>query len=112
MKKSNPNQSQNHSLKRRKKNDPRYKRVLVGHRLVAMQAHHVDQITAAETRPGSWWNECNSNPRCPKCFLRLREGRRDHFCRWNVKREGPRDSAREILRVPIYRWFLRDEKDR
>jgi len=106
MKKSTPNQSQNHNP--RKRNDPRYERVLIGERLVPMQAQHVDQVAATEDRPLSWWNEMSSDPRCPRCFLRLRDGRRPHFCRWNVAREGPRDPDPPVVRVPIYRWVRKD----
>lgn len=111
MQTSNPNQSQNRNPNRRKKNDPRYVREIVGYRLVPMQAHHVDEIDAAEGRTDSrkaWWNALSNRPRCRKCFGRLPEGRSTHFCRWNVKNEGSRDSAREMLKVPVYRWVLRE----
>ena len=111
MKKSNPNQSHNHNPKRRKKNDPRYKREIVGYRLIPMQAQHVDQIDATEGSP-TWWNSVAKGPRCPKCFLRLRVGRSTHFCRWNIAREGPRDHDPPILRVPICRWVLRKDGSR
>lgn len=112
MKKSNPNHNQNHNLKLRKEDDPRYERVVVGYRLIPMQAHHVDEIAAAEGRTDlktAWWNALSTRPRCRKCFLRLPEGRKTHFCRWNFQQEGPRDPSPKMRQVPIYRWVLKKD---
>jgi len=111
MSKSNPNHSQNPNPKPRKKNDPRYERVVVGHRLVPMQVRHVDEIAAAEGRTDpktAWWNALGAGPRCSKCFIRLSEGRKTHFCRWDFKQEGPREPSPQMRQVPVYRWVLRE----
>jgi hypothetical protein len=108
MSKSNSNQSQNSNPKPRKKNDPRYERVVVGHRLVAMQAHHIDEIIALEGKDlrKAWWNEQPGLLRCRRCFGVLPENRR-HFCRWNIAQEGPRNPDPPIRQVPVYRWVLK-----
>lgn len=105
MSKSNPNQSQNSNLKPRKKNDPRYERVIVGHRMVAMQASHVDEIALAEARARGAEYQPAPGVRCPRCFLKSM--RPQHFCRWDIAAEGPRDPSPPMLRVPVYRWVLR-----
>ena len=105
---SKPNHSQNHNPKPRKKNDPRYVRVLVGHRLVAMQAHHVDEIAVSEARQrGDDKFQPLHGGRCSKCFLK--NPKAGHFCRWDIQNEGPRDPAPKMLQVPVYRWVLREE---
>lgn len=106
MKKSTQTQSQKHNSNPRKKNEALHERVIVGYRLVPMQAHHVDEIDAAEGRM-AWWNNVSKRPRCPKCFIRLPDGRSSHFCRWNVRREGTRDRDPKMRRMPIYEWVLR-----
>lgn len=108
MSKPTPNQSPSHNPKPRKKNDPRYVRVVVGHRLVAMQASHVDEIALIEARQrGDDRFHPVHGPRCSKCFVR--NPRAGHFCRWNVEQEGPRDPAPKMRQVPVYRWVLREE---
>ena len=112
MSNSNPKNRQNHNPKPRKKNDPRYVRVVVGHRLVPMQAHHVDEIADREGRTDhrtGWWNDLTAGPRCSKCFRRLPEGQKGHFCRWDFKQEGPRETTLKMRQVPVYRWVLREE---
>ena len=110
MSKNHSNKSQNNNPKPRKKNDPRLKRVVVGYRLVAMQAHHIDEILRIEGKdPGNaWWNEQPGLLRCHKCFAVLTEGRKTHFCRWNIEREGPRDPDPKMRQVPIYRWVPKE----
>jgi len=111
MSKSNTHKSQNSNPNPRKKNDPRYKRVIVGYRLVAMTADQVDQISEMEGRTDprtAWWNAISKGPRCRKCFLRLPEGRKTHFCRWDIKQEGPRDPKPAMRQVPLYRWVLKE----
>jgi hypothetical protein len=100
MSKLNSHKNQNHNSKTRKENDPRYERVVVGHKLVPMQATHVDDIAVSEGR------EVMHGPRCSKCFLK--NARAGHFCRWNIENEGPRDPAPRMRQVPIYCWVLRE----
>lgn len=105
MKKSNSNHTQNRNPKPRKENDPRYRRVVVGYRLVAMQADQVDEIARMEGR-GDQPNVVDGRLRCPWCFLKGGiEGR--HFCRWRTE-GGARPLGGPIRRVPIYRWVLKE----
>lgn len=106
MSKSNLNNSQNSNPNPRKKNDPRYERVIVGYRLIPMQAAHVDEIAIIEARQrGDDKYQPMHGPRCAKCFLK--NPKAGHFCRWDIKNEGARDPAPKMRQVPIYRWVLR-----
>lgn len=105
MSTSNPNQSQNRNPKPRKANDPRYRREVVGYRLVAMQADQVDEIARAEGR-GDQPNVADARLRCPWCFLKGgTEGQ--HFCRWRTAR-GDRPLGGPIRQVPVYRWVSKE----
>jgi len=100
MSTSNPNQSQNHNPKPRKASGRRHRRVVVGHRLVAMQADQVDEIARMEGRGGQP-NVVDARPRCPWCFLKGGiDGK--HFCRWRTA-SGVRPLGGTIRQVPIYR---------
>lgn len=104
MKKSNLSQNQN-SKPRRKKNDPRYKRVVVGYRLVPMTAEQVDEVARMEGR-GDQRTIVDGRLRCPWCFLKGGvEG--NHFCRWRTE-NGVRPVGGKIRRVPIYQYVLKD----
>lgn len=107
MSKNNHPKSKNSNNHPRKGKRPGWRKVIVGYRLVPMQAHHVDQIAELEGRTDprtAWWNAISTRPRCRKCFLRLPEGRKTHFCRWNFEQEGPREGDPQMRQVPIYRW--------
>lgn len=56
---------------------------IIDYRLIPMQASQLD-----------------GSPRCPKCWLK--NAKADHFCRWNVQREGPRNPNPQPVRKPIY----------
>lgn len=78
------------------KNSNKTQTKIIGYRLIPMQASQVDAIAQAEgryVRPG---------PRCPKCWLKLKDAKQKHFCRWNIEREGPRDPDPKPYRQPIY----------
>jgi hypothetical protein len=99
----NPNPKNQSDNPKPRKPRPGYKRIVVGYRLVAMQASHVDAIARAEGGAGS----LQSQPRCPKCFLLLRHP--EHFCRWNIEREGPgRDRNPAMRKQPIFQWVKDD----
>ena len=81
---------------------PGYKRIVVGYRLVAMQASHVDAIARLEVYRG-YEGVLGHLPRCPKCFLK--GAKSGHFCRWNVAREAPgRDPNPQMRQEPIFQW--------
>lgn len=104
MSNSNPNPKNQPDNPKPRKSRPGYKRIVVGYRLVAMQASHVDAIAFAEGYSGV---RKNPLPRCPKCFLLLR--RPEHFCRWNIEREAPgRDPNPPMRQEPIFRWVKDD----
>lgn len=109
MSKSNLNKNQNPNPKTRKKNDPRYERVVVGYRLVPMRADQVDEIARAEGRDRSpkWHsNVVDKRLRCPWCFLKGGvKGK--HFCRWRTA-DGVKPLGGKIRQVPIYEWRLKE----
>ena len=105
MSKSNSNKSQNSNPQPRKKNDPRYERVIVGYRLVAMEADQVDDIARSEGR-GQHPTVVDKRLRCPWCFLKGGvEG--NHFCRWRPA-SGEKPLGGKIRQVPIYEWLLKE----
>jgi len=67
-----------------KKQSPKPKTRIIGYRLIPMQASQLD-----------------NEPRCPKCWLKNAKAG-EHFCRWNIEREGPRDPNPQPVRQPIY----------
>lgn len=108
MSKSSSHKSQSSNPKPRKKNDPRYERVVVGYRLVAMQADQVDEIARMEGRnvhPKWHASVLDGRLRCPWCFLKGGvQGK--HFCRWRTA-SGERPVGGAIRQVPIYEWRLK-----
>jgi len=92
------NKSHNPNLRGaiRKSNDPRYKRVLVGYRMVPMASSHVE-TPAGKTRCQLCWL-LNATTPTPG------QKAKDHFCRWNIAAEGPRDPNPPMRQVPVYRW--------
>ena len=103
MSNSNLPKSKNSHPKPRKKNRPGWRRVVVGYRLVAMQASQVDDIAIAEAQASGAKNyRPMHGPRCSKCFLK--NAKPGHFCRWNIEQEGTRNPNPQIRQVPIYEW--------
>lgn len=96
MKNNNPNPNSKNQNSHARKGK---KRVLVGHRMVAMQANQVDEIARMEGR-GQHPNVVDQRLRCSWCFLKT-DGK--HSCRWRTKNNiqplgGP------VLQVPLYEW--------
>lgn len=101
MKDTNTNRNKNTETRRRKNHDPHYKRIIVGHRMVAMHASHVDALAP----PG----RVIAGSRCPRCFLKTEKSR--HGCRWNIESTvEPKDSSPPMLQLPIYAWVRRDSE--
>jgi len=106
MSNSNPNPKNQPDNPKPRKPRPGYKRIVVGYRLVAMQASHVDAIAHMENRGGAP-NVVSHLPRCPKCFLK--GAKPGHFCRWDVAREAPgRDPNPPMRQEPLFRWVKDD----
>ena len=105
MNKLNPNPSQDHNLQPRK-DRPGWRRVFVGHRLIPMQASHVDEIAVLEAKErGDGGFRPRPGIRCSKCWLK--DAKPGHFCRWNIAR-AVQPEPRPMLKVPIYRWVKTD----
>jgi len=105
MNTSNSNKSQNNNPNPSKEHDPRYERVVVGYRLVAMQASQVDEIAQAEGR-GHHPSVVDARPRCPWCFVKG-GGEGKHFCRWRTA-NNVRPLGGNVRQVPIYEWRLKE----
>lgn len=103
MSKFNLHKSQNLNLQPRK-GDARYERVVVGYRLVAMEADQVDDIARTEGR-GKNANVVDQRLRCPWCFLKGGV-RGKHTCRWRPA-SGEKPLGGKVRQVPIYGWRLK-----
>jgi hypothetical protein len=108
MSKSNTHNSSNHNPKPRKKNRPGWRRVVVGYRMVPMQASHVDEIAIAEARArGDHKWMPMAGMRCSKCWLK--NPRAGHFCMWDIPNAIPPAHNLPMRQVPIYKWVGPDE---
>jgi hypothetical protein len=108
MSMSNNPKSKNSNPTPRKKNRPGWRRIVVGYRMVPMQASHVDDIAIAEARARGDKNwQPMAGHRCSKCWLK--NAKAGHFCMWNMPGAIPAPGNLPMRQVPIYQWVGPDE---